>query len=350
MLFRDILRFLPLEDQSQVARVSKAWAQGVKPPVSLPIELVETCVTFLPLRDMSQTVLVSRLWGEGTLLGVGCLAEPIAIFYNFLYRKVGSATFPATVESPRYEIQELKIDFSDCQNLSEVKSMIVSLKERIIIYLSKLNIKQFKFLKESVDIKIPLSFADVFYIVEKERMLASIARLGSSELVTADARIKDDGEVILFSLAYGYRGLAHASQRLKNDKKFILEVIRVDARAVEYAGQALKNNKEVMLAVVRQDGSLFSLASVALKKDKDIVLAALQQIRDSREERMNPRLDAWLIFELADGRFKNDREFMLAAVQLDASWLTYATQELQDDKEIARVAARQINKEKEMLC
>lgn len=85
-----------------------------------------------------------------------------------------------------------------------------------------------------------------------------------------------------------------------------------------------ENDKDVMLAAVNIDGNALEHASEELKCDKDIVQAAVSN-------------DGYAL-QYASEELKNDRDIVLAAVSNNGCTLQYASRELKADKKIVLAA------------
>ena len=94
---------------------------------------------------------------------------------------------------------------------------------------------------------------------------------------------------------------------------------RTNGYSLLHASEALKNDKEFVLAAVQQSGRGLQLASEALKNDKEVVLAAVGQNGMSLQH--------------AAAALKNDKEVVLAAVRQDGDSfdsLRFAGEALED--------------------
>ena len=88
-----------------------------------------------------------------------------------------------------------------------------------------------------------------------------------------------------------------------------------------------KNDKEFMLALLAYNGTYLEHASDELKADKEIVMAALKS-------------GYRLPYEHVSDALKTDRDFLLEIVSLDAYCLEFFSEELKQDEQIVLAAAK----------
>ena len=87
------------------------------------------------------------------------------------------------------------------------------------------------------------------------------------------------------------------------------------------------NDKEFMLALLAYNGTYLQHASEELKADKEVVMAALQSGYS-------------LPYEHVSDALKTDRDFLLEMVSLDAYCLEFFSEELKQDEQIVLAAAK----------
>ena len=87
------------------------------------------------------------------------------------------------------------------------------------------------------------------------------------------------------------------------------------------------NDKEFMLALLAYNGTYLQHASEELKADKEIIMAALQSGYS-------------LLYEHVSDALKTDRDFLLEIVSLDAYCLEFFSEELKQDEQIVLAAAK----------
>jgi len=98
------------------------------------------------------------------------------------------------------------------------------------------------------------------------------------------------------------------------------------SRALEFASNQLQNNKQIVLAAVQIHGLSLEFASIELRSDKQVVLSAVKQ---------NGTALAFASLEL-----KNDREVVLAAVRQTGAAVLHAQANMRGDKEIVLAAVQ----------
>ncbi len=87
------------------------------------------------------------------------------------------------------------------------------------------------------------------------------------------------------------------------------------------------NDKEFMLALLAYNGTYLEHASEELKADKEVIMAALQSGYS-------------LPYEHVSDALKTDRDFLLEIVSLDAFCLEFFSEELKQDEQIVLAAAK----------
>jgi len=116
--------------------------------------------------------------------------------------------------------------------------------------------------------------------------------------------------------------------------------VKQSGYALQYANKSFHGDREVVLAAVRQQvlhrgqgyGYALAFADKSLKADREFMLAAV-------------KVDGMTALENSDNSLLADREFMLAAVKQDGDALEYASEELQQDEELMKVAGVEYDSE-----
>jgi len=103
-----------------------------------------------------------------------------------------------------------------------------------------------------------------------------------------------------------------------------LAALRLRGSALCEVPAAMRSDREVVLAAVRQDAHALQHADAELRADREVVLAAVKQ---------NP-----YALRHAPARFRADKEVMLAAVRRSSNAAIFATEDLVEDCDFARVA------------
>ena len=161
--------------------------------------------------------------------------------------------------------------------------------------------------------------------------LEKIGRWGGEEVfLNAPESVRNDPDLAAIAVRRCPAVYQHLSDELKNNVAVILPAVKEDWINWEdfYSiNRALSDNREVMMAVVQVSGHLLEDANERLKADKEVVMAAVQNWGEALEE--------------ASDELKGDKEVVLVAVQQNGSALRYANNVLKGDKEVVLAAVQQ---------
>jgi len=117
----------------------------------------------------------------------------------------------------------------------------------------------------------------------------------------------------------------------ENVFKFIEEkkkILRsIQERKFELRFSSWTNDREVVMAAVQLDGTELSYASDLLQNDEEIVLAALQQ--------------NVLVFPTCNETIQKNRRIVLFVISQDGCMLRFVKESFEDDEEIVRTAIQQ---------
>ncbi len=124
--------------------------------------------------------------------------------------------------------------------------------------------------------RVTLIVLPIVWSEEKKQMIAAVRQNGQA-LQFANARLRNDRDVVL--AAVSQNGFAHwfASRELQADKEVVLAAVSQNGFAHRYASPELQADKEVVLAAVAQNGMYLFWVSPELQADKEVVLAAVRQ-------------------------------------------------------------------------
>ena len=127
--------------------------------------------------------------------------------------------------------------------------------------------------------------------------------------------------------------LLSLSPGLQTNRKAGLSAIEQNARAYQYISRELRTDPTFFRDAIKCNAAVFQFASEALKKDSDFVLTTLKHNfdRDAEGEK-----SASPMFEHILPELKHNRDFVLRAVSLDPFILPYTP--FQDDREIVLAA------------
>lgn len=135
----------------------------------------------------------------------------------------------------------------------------------------------------------------------------------------------EDKDSILLIVEKNPQALKHAS-KLKTDPKFILSAVKKNFHVLEYADKSLTDNESIIFEAVKIDGRALEYANKTLKENEKIVFLAVG------------RHGGALLYA---NKFKNNKEYVLLAVENFGLALEYASSSLKDNKEIVINAVKQ---------
>ena len=119
--------------------------------------------------------------------------------------------------------------------------------------------------------------------------------------------------------------LEKAPKELRGDKQLVLEAIKQQYDAIRYASTELQHDKEVVLTALKQHpAGAFCYVPDDLKQDKEMILASVQ-------------LDGMLL-EQVPPQFQNDYDVVLSAVKQCGYAYQYASDNLKSNRNIVLVA------------
>ncbi len=131
--------------------------------------------------------------------------------------------------------------------------------------------------------------------------------------------------------------LEEASDELKNDKTIVLEAVRNSGNALLHASEDLKKDNEIILEAIKTEvqKNKFSIFSLNLKNivDKEVFDDSNFMINALK---IHPRM-----VEFLPSKFKNDKEIFREILEKSGSLLSYASKEIQSDKEMVLIAIKQ---------
>lgn len=141
--------------------------------------------------------------------------------------------------------------------------------------------------------------------------------------------LKDDKELVLAALSKpsSWKFLQFVSPRLRNSKKVVMQVIANTKKAqkeeqhlaLKYASARLRNDRDVVLAAMELSPLALQFASKKLRDDKDFVLSAIKA--------------DYKAFEFASDRLKKDRGVVFYAIGRNANSLEFASPEFKNNRE-----------------
>ena len=138
----------------------------------------------------------------------------------------------------------------------------------------------------------------------------------------ANASLQDDPEVALAALKQNDAMWRFVSTRLREDRPFIFAAIECNPMVFKHFTEALKDDTEVAQAAIQKDGFLLEAANPRFRHDKAFLLRAAHA---------GPMAGAMLLFVSDD--LKDDAELVKASVQKESNFFRYASDRLRHDRE-----------------
>ena len=139
------------------------------------------------------------------------------------------------------------------------------------------------------------------------------------------------------------------------DRDYVLKAVKEDGKALERAAKSLQADREVVLEAVKEAGWVLEFADEELLDDREFMLEAIEKVETFEE--VSQCCEGWMdneeflleaikrgcctVLDFAeDPELPFDREFMLAAVRLDARAIWHADESLCSDREFVLEAVR----------
>lgn len=204
----------------------------------------------------------------------------------------------------------------------------------------------------------PLQFASKELQNDPEVVLAAMRYIAISDVTFqyASDKLKDNKEFVLLALKNKCNILKHVSDKLKDDKDVVLEAVKVYGRSLKYVSDRLKSDREVVLEAVKTDGYAIRFADKKFRSDREIAYEAtlscnfvlgmgiypigipddelniLHYFSEELEDDYELNLLAVKLYGPAlrflPEKYKNIREFVIAAVSNSPYSINYANNDL----------------------
>lgn len=143
------------------------------------------------------------------------------------------------------------------------------------------------------------------------------------------------GTSLFYVSTYSYSPLAWAS-KLQNNREVVLAAVKKNGMALGYAAPKLRNDPEILAAAInaQEQGQVF-------KKPKDST--SLRGVFDSSlDDQIKSEIYNHIYSPLAwASKFKNNREFVLAAVKKNGMALGYVSADLRNDPQVVFEAVKE---------
>lgn len=145
-----------------------------------------------------------------------------------------------------------------------------------------------------------------------------------------DEKWKNDVQVVTAAVQQNCESLQFASERLRNDEQIILPMVnRKTAKILKFIGQELNRDRQFIMKCINQYAWSLEHLSYEWKDAKDVVLAAV-----------NKSCGACLAF--ASDRLRNDREFVMLCITINAMSLQFLGDKLKHDRDFI-LSAMKVN-------
>ena len=168
----------------------------------------------------------------------------------------------------------------------------------------------------------------------------------------------EDEEIILLILKRSNAtswSLAMANESLRRNKVLVLKAVSKKGLDLEFACHNLQNDLEVLQAAVSQNFAAFNYTSLNLSEIKKIVFAAVKKwswnffnktnnyykINESKYNVLLATYNSVNNLREVDCIYKNDKELILLAIELNAKSYDYASDLLKKDRDVVITAIKQ---------
>lgn len=185
--------------------------------------------------------------------------------------------------------------------------------------------------------------------------IVKVLQIHPEWLSKVDPSLRTHADVVIAAAGKDSRCFELAEPACWEDKSFVLLALQSDGRYLRKASDSLKADRDAVLAAVRNYGPALWYASKDMQEDGEVVFAAIRQSAWHRQEALNMSrigsvLKADKAFGLAlvkykgvylqhlDETLRSDKDVVRVAIQTSPSSLRYASQALQEDRELKQLA------------
>ncbi len=144
----------------------------------------------------------------------------------------------------------------------------------------------------------------------------------------------NDYEIVKFLVNRNGHDLEFASKELQDNYEIVMTAVQSTSFALKYASEKLRADREVVITALKCDGFGFEYVSKELRNDPDIIMSAIEG-KYFPTSKINNKL-----FNI----LTNNQEFMLKAISKDGFNLAWASERLQNDREIVITAIKNNNR------
>ena len=215
------------------------------------------------------------------------------------------------------------------------------------------------FIRESLEIDCSaLLYAEENVVSDEAFMKEVTSEHGSGVMGFASTELKDDEGFVRHCLgvAMGGNAMREASRRIAADREFVLEALTTTdeeyvADVFRHVDVSLRNDAAVAKVAVQRNGASLEFASSELQDNAELaVLAIKNNIHAAKfcseallksSEFVLKTLHLGCTLYHAHESLTHDRSFMLEAVSIQGASLSYASCEVQEDREVVLAALRE---------
>ena len=178
---------------------------------------------------------------------------------------------------------------------------------------------------------------------DKEFMLQAI-RQNSWNVTFIGEKLRNDKEFMLKAIEQDSWSILCTSNELSDDENYKLQAIKLDSWCINFINPRMKNNKEFMLQAIKINSLCIEYVDDDLLKDRDFFKKVNDIVNFSKYESQQmitnkeiisqaiENKDIWC-FAYVDPELRNNKEFMLHAIERDSSCIGYSSNELLNDSE-----------------
>ena len=178
---------------------------------------------------------------------------------------------------------------------------------------------------------------------DKEFMFQAIKQ-SSRNVAYIGEKLRNDKEFMIKAIKQDSWSILCASYELLNGENFVLQAIKLDSWCINFIIPKLKNNKEFMLKAIKMNSLCIEYLGNELLNDIEFMEKIYDLINVSKyvskymitnKEIMLQAIqnkDIWCL-AYVDTELRNNKEFMLQAIEKDSSCIGYSSIELLNDRE-----------------
>jgi hypothetical protein len=155
-------------------------------------------------------------------------------------------------------------------------------------------------------------------------------------LYFASEKFKADEEIVMVAYENKIEALAYASNTLLTNKTFAEKVLITDGYTLKYFHELIKNDYNLVKIAINKYPEAFKFASNTIKNDETI---ALESLRLQKEKNTQYSSGMSSIFQATSESLKNDKSFLLKALEISPSFLSYIQHKFKKDPSVVQLIA-----------